>query len=89
MTMRKDPDAKLDFAVDWTQWLANEGDTASEFNWMVPEGLTGSDEQVDGGKAVIWLSGGEVGADYRVTCRITTASGRVNDATLEISVRDR
>lgn len=87
--MLKDPDSKLPFEMDWTVWLAAEGDTAASFAWTVPAGLTKEAESVDGGKATIWLSGGTDGQRYRVVCRITTTGGRVEDATLPITVRQR
>lgn len=87
--MIKDPQSKLDFAFDWSAWLAAEGDTAASFAWTVPDGLTPSGETSDGGKATIWLAGGTAGQDYRIVCRITTTAGRVDERTTRISVRNR
>jgi hypothetical protein len=85
----KDPDAKLPFAVDWTEWLAAEGDTVSSFIWIVPAGLTKESEATSGAKATVWLSGGTADQNYTVICRITTTGGRIDDRHLTIQVRQR
>lgn len=89
--MLKDPNAKLPFAVDWSQWLTAEGDTAATATWIVPAGLTQDTPgpSLTGGTATIWLSGGTVDTDYKVTCRLTTTGGRIDDRTIRISVRER
>jgi hypothetical protein len=85
----KDPDATLDFAVEWTDWLAGENDTGASAVWIVPAGLTKVSESFVGGKHTIRLSGGTDGSDYAVTSRITTTGGEVDDRTLRITVRQR
>jgi len=86
----KDPAAVLDFRVDWTAWLAAEGDTATSITWTVPDGLTQPKEPTrDGGKATVWLAGGELGQDYTITCRITTTAGRVDDRSIRLVIRER
>lgn len=84
MSFSKDPDAKLDYTVDWTKWLA--GDTISKSEWIVPDGLNGEDDSNTSTTATIWLSGGTAGHEYTVTNRITTAAGRVNDRSFKILV---
>lgn len=90
--MLKDPDATLPFAVDWSAWLTNEGDTAASVAWLVPAGLTQVSNPAPtfaSGKATVWLSGGTAGTDYLVTCRMTTTGGRVDDRSIRIQIRDR
>lgn len=90
--MLKDPDAKLPFAVDWSAWLAAEGDTAASVTWLVPTGITKESspaETLADGKATVWLSGGTSGETYSIVCRMTTVGGRVDDRTLQVRVRDR
>lgn len=90
--MLKDPDARLPFAVDWSEWLTNEGDTAASATWIVPTGLvkeTSPAPTLAAGKATVWLSGGTDGADYLVTCRMTTTGGRVDDRTIRVQIRER
>jgi hypothetical protein len=87
--MLKDPDEILDYAVDWTDWLTGENDTAASANWIVPTGLTQVSTSLASGKATIRLSGGTDGSDYAVTCRLTTTGGEIADRTLRITVRQR
>lgn len=90
--MQKDPDAKLPFSVDWSDWLTGEGDTAASVTWIVPAGLVQESSPAPSlvnGKATVWLSGGTDLVDYSVTCRLTTTGGRIDDRTMRISVRQR
>ena len=86
-TYTKDPDATLDFRVDWSVWLGE--DTISMSAWIVPAGITQDSATNDTTTATVWLSGGSVGRSYHVVNRITTAAGRVNDQTLVIKVREQ
>lgn len=83
----KDPDAVVDFAVDWTAWLA--GDTISSSTWTVPNGITQASASNTPTKATIWLSGGAAQASYAVTNRIVTAGGRTQDQTILVAVSPR
>lgn len=88
----KDPDARLPYAVDWSAWLANEGDTASSATWIAPDGIVQEASpapSLTDGVATAWFSGGTDGKDYRITCRLTTTGGRVDDRTVTIKVRQR
>lgn len=87
MTFTKDPDAILDYAVDWSRWLA--GDTIAASVWIVPAGLAKVSETNTATKAVVWLSGGSAGVAYTVTNRITTAAGRTEDRSFTIRVEER
>jgi len=86
-TFTKDPNANLDYTIDWAAWL--DGDTIDTSDWTVPTGLTKTDETNDTTSATVWLSGGAVGARYSVVNRITTAEGRTEDRTLTIVVKER
>lgn len=85
----KDPDATLDYGFDWATdgWLGS--DTIASATWVVPSGLTKGSETNTTTTATVWLSGGTVATDYTVTCRITTAGGRIDDRSLLIQVRNR
>lgn len=87
----KDPNAKLDFSVEWEDWLAS-GETLSSVSWTVATGLTQSGSPAASNtttRATVWLEGGTAGQDYDVTCRATTSAGRIDDRTLRIQVRQR
>ena len=90
MNFTKDPEAVLDYSIDWTDWL--DGDAIATSTWIAPT-ETGSPTVVASSNtskiATVWLSGGTVGANYTVTNRITTAGGRTEDRSITIRVRER
>lgn len=85
----KDPQAVLDYAVDWSKWLAvTDGEAISTSVFTVPSGIVKDLESNTTTKGVVWLSGGTVGTDYLVVHRITTNQGRTNDFSFTIKVRE-
>jgi hypothetical protein len=83
----KDPNAVLDYSVDWTRWL--NGDTIATSAWTVPAGLTKVSDTSTTKAATVWLSGGTIGQSYTVTNRITTAGGRTEDRSFDVKIADR
>lgn len=84
----QDPQAVLDWTVDWTDWLVT-GDTISTHSVTVQTGLT-EDSSSDTDTAVTaWISGGTVGSSYTVVFHITTVDGRQDERTLTLTIRDR
>jgi hypothetical protein len=89
--MRKGPDSRLPFTVDWSAWLAHEDDDEIDSaEWLV-EGVTlDSPPPIHAeGKATAWLSGGTLGAVHPATCRIVTVGGRTDERTLLIRIEER
>jgi len=84
----KSPSAVIDYAVDWTDWMA-AGDTLSSVVWTVPSGITKDSSTEDGAKCIIWLSGGTAGQNYTLTCAITTTQGRKESRQIVIKVRQK
>ena len=82
----KDPDATLDYTLDFTEWL--DADTLSTATWSAP-GVTVVSSSTTTTTATVWISGGTAGKVYQVRCRVTTAGGRVDDRTFEVSVTHR
>lgn len=87
-TYVKDPKAVLDYAFDWTDWLA-DGETISSYVVEVETGLTEDSNGVLLGVVTVWLSGGTAGETYKVACTITTSEGRIDERTIEIDVQNR
>lgn len=83
----KDPDAVLDFALDWTKWL--EGDTLVSGTWTIDAGPTITTQNATNGIVTMWLSGGTEGTTYVARCRVVTTNGRTDDRTIHIQVRER
>ena len=82
----KDPDAKLDYGVDWTSWL--DGDIIDSSSWDIPTGLTLVSETDTDTHAIVWLSGGAVGEMYPAVNHIITALGREDDRTLNVKIEN-
>lgn len=85
MAFRKDPDAVLDYLVDWAAWL--DGDSIATSTWVVPSGITKDSSTATTTTAMIWLSGGTTGVSYSLVNRIVTAAGRTDDRTIVIECR--
>lgn len=87
----KDPDAKLDFGIDWSDWLAG-GETIIASVWAVPPGITQSSSPAPSNTpttTTIWLEGGTAKETYVVVNRITTSAGRIDERSLYIQVKNR
>ena len=84
----RDPDSVLDWAWDWSAWLA-EGEQITEATVIADDGLTVSDPIRDGAVVTVWVSGGEAGQTYRMTCRVTTSQGRIDDRSIWLTTRER
>ena len=87
MTFTKDPNAVLDYSVDWAKWLA--GDEIATSDWTVPVGLTKVSDTKTTTKTTAWLSGGAADQSYTVTNRITTTGGRTEDRSFILKVEER
>lgn len=83
----KDPDATLDFTVDWTDWL--ESDTISTGTWIVPDGIVKVSSSYTTLKDTVFLCSGTVGNTYAIINRIQTANGKKNDQTIYILVKEQ
>lgn len=80
----QDPGALLDYTLDWSDWLGTDTITGATF---AVSGMTVNASGFTSFTATVWLSGGTDGADYAVTCRITTAGGRTDERTFLLQVR--
>ena len=83
----KDPDATIDYGMDWTLWLS--GDTITSSSWTAAPGLEVDSSSHGDSETTVWLSGGVVGEEYKITNRIVTAGGRTDDRTILLSVDER
>ena len=78
----KDPQAILDYVVDWSDWL--DSDTITASTWTAPTGITAATSSNTTTTATVWLSGGTIGETYKVVNHITTTAGRQDDRSLVI-----
>jgi hypothetical protein len=87
MTFTKDPNAVLDYSIDWSRWLA--GDEIATSEWTIPAPLAKVSDTKTTTKTTMWLSGGVAGQSYTVTNRITTIGGRTEDRSFLIKAEER
>ncbi|WP_020476264.1 phage fiber-tail adaptor protein [Zavarzinella formosa] len=84
----KDPSARLDYQIDWSDWL--EDDTIAASAWTVPAGIAQYGSATNTAtSATIWLTGGTPGTDYFIVNQITTTEARINQQTLKLLIRER
>ena len=84
----KDPNAVLDYCLDWSEWLAS-GETITTSVWTVATGITKDSDSFTDEITKIWLSGGTDGERYTVANRITTSDSRTDERTMLIIVGHR
>jgi hypothetical protein len=87
----KDPEAVLDYRVDWT--AAVGGGALQTSNWAVEPveagGVTVVSAVLDGALATVRLAGGLPGHVYVVGNRVMQADGTVDERSLTLRVEDR
>ena len=86
-TLKKDPDAKLDYSMKWADFLGT--DTLSASTWTVPPGITKTSDSFTDTIATIWLEGGTVGKNYDIINSIVTAAGRKDDRTFRVTIKEK
>jgi len=91
----KDPDAELNYVMDWTLWLGDDAEI-SVSEWIItgPDSdlVVDSDEIMAGSlKTQAFLSGGTLGRAYTLTNRITTneTPDRIDDRSVTLRIRQR
>lgn len=83
-----DPDAVLDYTIDWSDWL--DGDTISTSVWAVASGtVTLATPVINGDLTQVWVSAATIDTVAAIRNRITTAAGRTDDRTLTLAIRQR
>lgn len=83
----KDPDSALDYEFLWGGKL--NGDTISTSVILLPDGLTEVSSSNTDTTVQVFVSGGDCGAIYRMTNRITTVGGRSMDKTVRIRITEQ
>lgn len=86
----KDPDAVLDYSVDWSDWLATD-EVISTSTWAASDGITIETSGKTDTFATVWLSGGTAGVTYSLVNTITTNNtpARIDERTISIKVQER
>jgi len=85
-TEAKDPDAVLDYTIDWDDNVLVTGETISTSTWTVPTGITKDSDTKTNGTATITLSGGTAGEEYILTNKIVTSASRTYEKSIIVPV---
>ena len=88
----KDPEAVLDYAIDWgAEYLS--GDALAASSWLVspvePDGASVAGSSFDLLVSTVQVAGGRPGRIYRVTNHVTTANGREDSRSIMLRVEKR
>ena len=88
----KDPDAVLDYLIDWAaEYLGT--DVLTNSDWSVepsePGGVTVVPGEFDGRTAVVKANGGIPGHIYRLVNTVQLISGRVDSRSITLRVEKR
>lgn len=84
----KDPDSKLPYSIDWTDWLES-GDSIVSASWSASSGLTLESQYIDGAVTTAVVSGGQIGSREWIRCRVTSQRGYVDDQTIYLLIADK
>ena len=92
----KDPQATLDYTIDWDLWVST-GDTIASSQWAI-ETITGdanplvmTTDSFDNinNTTTVWIADGSISNQYRITNTITTTNGLTDERYFRIFVKDR
>lgn len=81
-----DPDAVIDYKVDWEKWL--QGDTIATSAWLIVNATEASSANTTL-TATVFIQAAKPGKVVTMRNRITTAGGRTEDRTLRAKVREK
>lgn len=89
----KDPQAVLDYAIDWGTDYLGDGDILTASSWAVdpdePGGVQVVGSSVGDTVSTVQVSGGIAGRIYRVSNQVTTLNGRTDDRSIVLRVERR
>jgi hypothetical protein len=84
--LTKTPGDILDYTVDYSVWLGS--DVIDSSDWEVPPALTITTDSFDNTTTTVWLSGGQVGQEYKAKNTITTVGGRTKVTSFDLKMVD-
>jgi hypothetical protein len=88
----KDPNSTIDIHFDWTNWLADIGGAQlSAVDFILSPGLLSSAGIPTTVGGTVFVSGGSIGQNLSITCRITTATtpARIEDRTIVLQIKEQ
>jgi len=89
----KDPEAVLDYAIDWGAEYLGEGDLLAASLWWVepdePDGVAIAGDDFSPAVSTVKAAGGVPGRIYRLNNRVVTQNGRIDDRSIVLRVEKR
>jgi hypothetical protein len=89
----KDPDAVLDYSIDWGAEYLVDGELLAASEWSVdPDeagGISVAGSDFGASTSTAKAGGGIAGRLYRLANKITTATGRIDERSIVIRVETR
>ena len=89
----KDPEASLDYAIDWGAQYLDEGDLLADSSWSVdpdePGGVSVAGSSFSDRISTVQAAGGIAGRLYRLANQVTTVSGRTDERSIVLRVEKR
>jgi hypothetical protein len=89
----KDPEAVLDYAIDWGAQYLDPGDLLAESSWAVdpdePDGVAVVGSLFGDSISTVQAAGGIAGRLYRLANRVVTQSGRTDERSIVLRVEKR
>jgi hypothetical protein len=89
----KDPQAVLDYSIDWGAEYLGDGDLIADSAWSVspdePEGVAIVGSDFDASSSSVKAAGGIAGRLYKLVNRVTLDSGRIDERSIVLRVEKR
>ena len=82
------PSDRLDYEVDYTDWLPPGDSLLSTAVTAAPAGLVVDPPLVVGERVKLWVSSGVAATKYKVTVTTTTTLGRIKQDELVFSIKE-
>ncbi len=88
-TFTKQPGERLDFDVDFSEWLSTT-DTIASVVSVCDTGLVVETPLKDVTNKIVkqWITGGTTGTTYKVQITATTTEGRIKEAEFKVKVKE-
>jgi hypothetical protein len=89
----KDPQAVLDYSIDWGAEYLGDGDLIADSAWSEspdePEGVAIVGSDFDASSSSVKAAGGIAGRLYKLVNRVTLDSGRIDERSIVLRVEKR
>lgn len=84
----KQPGETKVYGFDYTDFLTAHADTIASIAISAEPGVTLGASSFLGGRVKVLVSGGTDGTGYKITCRATTTGGLVEEADIQVAVKE-